>query len=56
VVHVLVFVAVLRTVTHWGLGWFMPVFLVEAPIIGVLLETVVTKKSSRTQPCPRSTA
>ena len=56
VLHVLAFVAVLRSVTDWRLGWFMPVFLVEAPIIVVLLETFVAEKSSRRHPFPPPTA
>ena len=50
VVHVLVFVIVLRRFTEWGLGWFMPVFLVEAPAMVVLLETVVARKTSSSSP------
>jgi len=50
VVHVLAFVVLLRSITEWGLGWFMPVFLVEAPIMVVLLETVVAKKSASAPP------
>ena len=44
VVHVMAFIVVLRAVPDWGLGWFVPVFLVEAPIMVVLLETVAPKK------------
>jgi hypothetical protein len=55
-VHVMAFVVVLRTFPDWGLGWFMPIFLVEAPLMVVLLETVATEKSSRNHPFPPSTA
>ena len=50
VVHISVFVVVLRSMTDWGLGWFAPVFLVEAPIMVVLLEAVVAKKPSSGSP------
>ena len=55
-VHVMAFVVVLCTIPDWGLGWFIPVFLMEAPIIVVILETVVTEKSSRNHRFPPSTA
>ena len=43
-VHVMAFIIVLRAIPDWGIGWFVPVFLVEAPIMVVLLETVAPKK------------
>jgi hypothetical protein len=49
-IHTSVFIVVLRSVTEWGLGWFMPIFLVEAPTMVVLLETVVAKKTSSGSP------
>jgi hypothetical protein len=36
-----------------GLGWFMPVFLAEAPGIVVIIQTILPKKSSRTLSIPR---
>jgi len=50
VVHISVFVVVLRSITAWGLGWFAPVFIVEAPIMVVLLEAVVARKPSSGSP------
>ena len=49
-VHTLVFIVVLRSITDWGLGWFAPVFIVEAPIMVVFLEAVVARKPSSGSP------
>ena len=51
-VHVLAFIVVLRSVTDWRLGWFMPIFLVEAPAVVMVIEAVLSEKPSRTLSIP----
>lgn len=43
--HLAAFTVVLERYPNWGMNWFMPFVLVEAPCMAMALEAVVHKRS-----------
>lgn len=47
-VHLTAFVVVLERYPEWGINWFMPFVIVEAPIMAMAIETALPRNHSRT--------
>jgi FtsH-binding integral membrane protein len=42
-IHLLAFILILRWYPNWGLGWFVPIFIVEAPFVVLAFEFLLQK-------------
>ena len=53
-IHVIAFVAVLQRYPDWRLIWYVPIVVIEAPLMGIVLDAVLTDKHSRSRYYPPS--
>ena len=44
VIHMFAFVVVLQRYPEWGLGWFMPIVVIEVPCMALALEVAILRK------------
>jgi len=51
-IHSMAFIVVLQRYPEWGLGWFAPIFIIEAPFMVMAVETLIPRKHSRKHPIP----
>jgi hypothetical protein len=51
-IHVIAFIAALQKFPEWRLAWFALIFIVEAPFLVIVIETVIRREHSRKHPTP----